>query len=101
MNTTQTIFQQLGANRFAAMTGAKCVADEAAKTLTVHLPRRGLVQITLDETDTYTVKFGKTATMQQLLKGAPLATWKAEHSMVYADGLRALFTAETGLYTSL
>jgi hypothetical protein len=93
-----TILQQLGGRRFLAMTGAQCLTDTRA--LTVKLPRSAVVVIELDPSDTYTVKFGKVSTMRQILNGADAVKWNSTHEGVYADRLCALFTEQTGLYTS-
>lgn len=93
----ETILAQLGGNRFRAMTGAKqFVGSETA--LTFKLPRGAkdginAILIVLDANDTYTVTFYK-------VRGLKVAT-VTEVSFIYADQLRPLFTAKTGLYTSL
>lgn len=94
-----TILAQLGGNRFLAMTGAKCSAD--TKTLIVKLPRSKVVTITLDDSDTYTVKTGRLASMKEVFSGKPAVVWKNEESFIYADQLQAIFTAHTGLATHL
>jgi hypothetical protein len=94
-----TILAQLGGNRFLAMTGAKDLAS-TENALIMRLPRGALgginsVVVRLDASDTYTVMFNKRTQMGAAIRCI------ASHSGVYADQLRALFTAETGLYTSL
>lgn len=93
-----TIRQQLGGQRFVAMTGARDLVD-IGNGLAFRLPR-GLakaginsVVVRLDPSDTYTVMFNKR-------RGVDLKH-VAAHTFVYADQLQALFTAETGLDTHL
>jgi hypothetical protein len=91
-----TILQQLGGNRFIAMTGAKnFVGTENA--LHFQLPNRKInsVVVRLDATDTYTVMFNKRTNMGVNIKQV------SSDTMVYADKLRAVFEKHTGLYTSL
>ena len=91
--------QQLGGNRFAAMTGAKNFSGHD-NTLEFKLPRgfaknkANHVAITLDPSDTYTMSF---------YRYTPRAGY-VELSIIdglYFDQLCDVFTAETGLYTSL
>lgn len=98
----QTILQQLGNNKFLAMTGAKnLVAIENG--LQFDLPRkRGFVKnginrihVVLDPSDTYTVKGFKLNT--RTYDCAELGT----ESNVYCDMLQGIFTDMTGLYTYL
>lgn len=84
----QTIFTQLGARRFVAMTGAKQF-QHSPTALTFKVARRN-VRVTLDPSDTYTVT---TST----LSGKVCKT----DSDVYAENLQRVFTEQTGLYTSL
>jgi hypothetical protein len=88
------ILQQLGGNRFIAMTGAKNFGFYG-NTLKFQIPNRKAryVTITLDDSDTYTMTFKK-------LVRVDLVT-VAEHTGVYDDMLQSTFTEVTGLYTSL
>ena len=95
-----TILGQLGGNRFRAMTGAKeFVSTE--RGLRFKLPRGfaknsiNFVHIQLTEADLYDVGFYSEA------RGGLSLVERAAHEGVYADALRQLFTAETGLETSL
>lgn len=82
----EIILSQLGgARRVAVMTGARFVAT--ANGLNVKLGRR-TVAITLDASDTYTVR---------LYAGHTL---RAETSDVYAESLVRTFEEMTGLYLS-
>ena len=51
------------------------------------------VSIELDDNDTYTVKFYSVRGMN--------VRQISEHSMVYADSMRSLFSEQTGMATSL
>ena len=92
----QTILAQLGGRRFTVMTGAKLLVD-LGNGLQFKLPstrdfvRDGIncVRVILEASDTYTVEFYKSSKL--------IST----HADVYAENLRDVFTATTGLYTSL
>ena len=62
MNTAQIILEQLGGNKFIAMTGAKNFVSDG-DTLRMTLPRNGSkanrLNITLAPDDTYTMHFFK------------------------------------------
>ena len=90
----KTILQQLGGNKFIAMTGAKNLVD-TGKGLKFKIgggAKKGIsyVNITLNSMDTYDVQF--------MNRNARLVS---EFEDVYADNLQELFTSETGFYTSL
>ena len=95
----QIIFQQLGGNRFKAITGAHSfVAID--KGLQFKLPGKNFakdginhITITLDPMDTYDVKFYRLRGDNQTLISA--------HEMIYCDGLVDLFEDKTGLVTNL
>lgn len=96
----QIILQQLGGNRFIAMTGAKrFVASDNA--LTFSLPGAGgfckdsinCVRVTLMPTDTYKMEFMR-------IRGVKVTT-VCEVEDVYCDDLCRIFTMKTGLHTSL
>lgn len=92
-----TILEQLGGGRFVVMTGARnFLAHESA--LSFRLPRgtadgSNYVKVTLTAMDDYTV--------ETLSVRGIKATPKSFRQGVYADSLRDVFTALTGLYTSL
>ena len=94
-----TILQQLGGHRFRCMTGAKnFMFGDAALIFT--LPRFAGVKvnkigITLDADDTYTVNF------YRLTKRGINCETLATVAGVYGDNLREVFTAKTGLLTTL
>ncbi|OHV73354.1 hypothetical protein [Ensifer sp. LCM 4579] len=96
----QPILAQLGGNRFLAMTGAKNLLS-TGDGFQFDLPR-GLarnkatkVRITLTVADTYTVEFFQWNARRLEMK--PVGTV----SDVYAEDLRRIFTAETGLDCTL
>lgn len=96
MSPGAVILQQLGGNRFIAMTGAMCL--DTGDGLQIKLPRiskLSCVRIDFDAgTDTYTV---------QGYKGRGLNIREAGEALplVYADMLRRLFTSMTGLEVTL
>ena len=98
LTVANTILEQLGGRRFIAMTGAKHLAG-AANSLSFQLPSRfatdgiNAVRVTLDPSDTYTVKFFKCwgTKIKEL----------GEVSDVYAADLRRVFTERTGLDCTL
>lgn len=97
MSKAQTILQQLGGNRFIAMTGAKSLVD-TGNGLQMKLPRgasRGIncVVVTLNGSDLYDVQYLKVRGLN--------CTQVAQSNDVYAESLRMDFEASTGLYTSL
>lgn len=91
-----TILQQLGGNKFKAMTGAKNLYS-TGKGLQFDVGRNAKkvsrVVIELDPSDTYTMKFYKG-------KGLKIKLLK-ELDMIYADQLQEIFKNETGLDTRL
>ena len=97
-DAAETILQQLGGKRFIVMTGAKnLMKSNGGKTLSFKLPKAAgginYVEITLDGSDTYTVKLMKH-------RGGEAKVVK-NLSMIYADQLQSVFTANTGLHTKL
>ena len=108
MNTSNTakqtaaiIMQQLGGNRFIAMTGSKNFVygtkynnnDYLQIELTRNKIQAKFLRIELNANDTYTMEFIK-------LRKFEVST-VAKHEDVYCDMLQDIFTSETGLYTSL
>jgi len=93
-----TLLQQLGGNKFMAMTGAKnLMVDKKEKSLHMRIGKnsKGInhVKITLMPDDTYKMDFGKIRKMD----------YKVVRSVtgVYAEALQDVFTEVTGMYTSL
>lgn len=101
MTVSQTIYQQLGGQRFATMTGAHSFSG-GHNALGFRLPQKkgfvknGIagVRIVLMPNDTYTMVFLKITEDFQIVE-------VAKHEFVYFDQLQEIFTNETGLYTSL
>lgn len=89
-----TVIEQLGGNKFLAMTGARdFVSNDNSLSFRVPSRSANFVTVVLDPSDTYTVKFS-------LVRGAVVKVVK-ELSGVYCDMLPELFTSVTGLETSL
>lgn len=93
------LINQLGGNRFVAMSGAKnFVLDKAAGFVAFKVGRNAAkvthVRITLNALDLYDMEFLNIRGMN------PIKTI-AEASNVYCDRLQAEFTAATGLETRL
>jgi len=92
----QIILQQLGGNRFVAMTGAASFAY-GDKSLTFRLKRNPEnifgVRIKLNDMDTYDMEF---LTMRKFEVKV-----KSKSEGVYNDMLQEVFTRHTGLLTSL
>ena len=93
-----TILQQLGGNKFIAMTGAKNFVQDGDKMLAFSLPRgadNGInkIKITLQNNDLYWIEFYK-------LRGVELTGVDMSFD-IYADKLQETFTNITGLDTHL
>lgn len=102
------IFQQLGGQRFIAMTGANDFVG-SKNALEFKIPRNkskaNYVKIELDANDTYTVYFKKySAGGVNLKTGAytkPKNVVLSTKNGIYCDQLCEIFTAYTGMYTNL
>lgn len=106
MNKTfaATIVEQLGGNKFLAMTGAKnLVRCDEKKYLQMDLTRNmggvNRLQITLNANDTYTMKFYRHSYSRKNFQWT--VSNEKEYAGVYCDMLRDIFTKVTGQYTSL
>lgn len=95
----ETIRQQLGGRRFAAMTGAKHFVA-LSRGLVVHFPAAGprgarvnQMAVQLNAADLYDVTFCHQVGVNNTVRG--------EFENVAADRLQALFTEATGLDTHL
>lgn len=100
MSTTNqvadTILQQLGGNRFIAMTGAKnflAYPNALSMKIMPNSEKVTHVRITLDESDTYTIT-------PLRIRGTNIITLRG-YSMVHVEDLRRSFETLTGLRTSL
>ena len=93
MTTATTILNQLGGNKFIAMTGATCYSD--GNTLISKFKGSkvaNIMYVTLNENDTYDVKLCK-------FRGLDVKTIK-EVTGAYAEMLKPIFEETTGLKTS-
>lgn len=105
MSVANTILNQLGGNKFIAMTGSKNFID-CTTALSMHLTSNKLkakyLKIELTESDTYKMIFSTTKKVM-----GDLGFKVDEHVVVktidgvYCDMLQNIFTKETGLLTSL
>ncbi len=91
-----TVIEQLGANKFKAMTGAKNFTY-GPNGLTFNIgqnsKRINCVRIKIDQWDQYTVEF-----LRVSKKGIKTVSISEN---VYCDQLQELFTDQTGMYTHL
>jgi hypothetical protein len=88
----QTILQQLGGNRFAALTGANSfVAGEY--DLTMRLPRGKGMRIKLNAMDTYDIDYFA-------IRGTEVKDL-GHREGIYCDMLQDTFEELTGLYVTL
>ena len=96
MNTATTILNQLGGNKFIAMTGASCYSDNNGQTLVTKFKGSkvaNIMYVTLNSMDLYDIKICK-------FRGLDVKVVK-EVSNAYNDMLRDIFESTTGLRTSL
>lgn len=98
-NEYRTIWNQLGGNRFKAMTGAKGMTpSNGGKTITFSIGRNSkrinVVEVEYQHgKDLYIVRFGRGSVQNP--------TWVKTVDDVYADQLQSIFTEYTGMYTRL
>lgn len=107
----EIIFQQLGGNKFAVMTGAKHFVfgeDRLRFSIGRNESKTNRVEITLEADDTYTMKFTKVTPYSFKIRkdGSFKETLESEQTIeeytgIYADVLQNVFTQVTGLYTRL
>lgn len=93
------IIEQLGGNKFYAMTGSVCKYYDNDGSVTFKLRRNNAkaqyLKIELANDDTYTMRFFK-------VNSKTLENITVEYfARVYCDQLQAIFTKVTGLLTSL
>lgn len=108
MSIATTILDQLGGNRFLAMTGANHLVDDG-NTLRMTLPKNASkanrLYITLDADDTYTMHFFRFTPGRLNRKTYEWTGDKTQEvktvSGVYFDMLQDIFTDTTGMYTHL
>lgn len=108
MNIPEIILNQLGGNKFIAMTGSKnFVAD--GNTLRMALAKNGSkanrLYITLEADDTYTMHFFRYTAPRFNSRTYSFTDEKITEVKtikgVFCDQLQELFTKVTGMYTSL
>lgn len=108
MKVADIILEQLGGNKFLAMTGANHLLSDG-NTLKINLPKNASkanrLWITLNADDTYTMNFFK-FTAGRLNKKT--FAWTEDKKVdvreikgVYCDMLQDIFTSITGMYTHL
>ena len=96
LTVAKTILEQLGGNKFCAMTGAKnLVGDENSLSMRIgrNSSNSNYLKITLNSMDTYDMKFYRLWRFEE--KSV------TEYNNIYNDMLTDTFTAHTGMYTSL
>jgi len=96
--SAKTVLEQLGGNRFIAMTGANTfMKDDNNYEMSFRIPRAkdgiNFVKIRLNGKDLYDMEFG-------MIRGFKYFPKKTVND-VYNDQLQDMFTENTGLYTSL
>jgi hypothetical protein len=97
LEIAKIIYQQLGGNRFAFMTGTTSVSAVKNGLLLNLIPNKSkakFLTITLNGLDLYDLKF------QKLNSERELETVQ-EFNNIYNDQLQEIFTRVTGLYTKL
>lgn len=100
MNAAETILNQLGGNRFIAMTGSKNflnVGNGLRMNLTRNKSKAQFLKIELNGFDTYTMKFFSARRTESDIIIKDIQTIES----VYADQLNSIFEEVTGLFTKL
>ena len=108
MDIAKTIYEQLGGNEFAYVTGAKKFIGND-NWLSFRIGRNGskanYVKITLSPMDTYTVEFMRISMPRFNSKTLSFSEYKetliAKREDVYCDQLQDVFTEITGLVTRM
>lgn len=108
MKVADTILEQLGGNKFLAMTGANHLLADG-NTLRMQLPKNfskaNRLHITLDPDDTYTMRFFRFTAGRFSRKTFTYTEDKVQEVKTYKgvfwDQLQELFTEVTGMYTHL
>ena len=108
MAIAQTILQQLGGNKFIAMTGSKnftALNSGLQMKLAKSKSKANILKITLNGTDLYDMEFIKFTPYKFNIKTMTERAEKIEtvkkYEDVYYDMLQDIFTSETELRTSL
>lgn len=99
----EEIFNQLGGNRFAVMTGAKQFIALTKPGLRMKLPKNNsganYLDITLQSNDLYEMRFYCLKLNSKTFE--TMFAEKAGFTDVYVESLQDVFTQITGLYTHL
>lgn len=103
-----TILEQLGGNKFIAMTGARNLVfskDSLTMSIPKNMSKANRLKISLNWDDTYTMRFYKYTAPRLNHKAMTYTNEKTEEVVkydgVYFDQLQELFTQVTGMYTRL
>ena len=96
-DVANTIYRQLGGNRFRVMTGAKnmvSLENGIAMKIGRNKTNANYMEIVLNELDLYDITFAKVTKMGEMksMKG---------YDNVYNDMLVSIFESHTGMYTTL
>ena len=97
MKVAKTILEQLGGNKFVAMTGAKNFGgteDSLSMRIGRNSSNSNYLKITLNSMDLYDMEFCKLTKMGEKKS-------VKEYNNVYNDMMTDIFTKHTGMYTSL
>ena len=108
MRVADTILEQLGGGRFAAMTGSRNFVSDGntlRMSLAKNASKANKLYITLEADDTYTMRFFRYTAPKFNSRTISFTDEKIteikSYSGVYFDMLQDLFTEVTGLYTRL
>ena len=96
-DVANTIYRQLGGNKFRVMTGAKnMVSHEFALSMKIgrNKTNANFMVVELNGNDLYNVTFAKLTKMGELKS-------VKEYENVYNDMLVSIFESHTGMYTTL
>jgi hypothetical protein len=112
-NVAETIYDQLGGNRFVVMTGVRNLLHDD-NSLSFHLGRSknraNRVKITLTSDDLYTVRFSRFTMPKLQFSDTAMENWAGGISGdneietitgVFADDLVRIFEDRTGIITKL
>ena len=97
MKVAKTILEQLGGNKFVAMTGAKNFGgteDSLSMRIGRNSSNSNYLKITLNMMDLYDMEFCKLTRMGEKKS-------VKEYNNIYNDMMTDIFTKHTGMYTSL
>ena len=102
------ILHQLGGNKFTALTGSKnfvALENGLRMKLTRNISGANMLEITIEPTDTYRLRFYKyiraRLDKKTLYITADKITEIKSYSDIYADQLQGIFTEVTGMDTHL